>query len=75
MGPFHYLKGRTLKESPGAFPKKGSLSILAIRKITCTPSGPQNKFGLKSGPQNKFGLKSGRKINLERKTGSKINLV
>jgi len=41
----------------GAFPKKGSLSILAIRKITFTKSGPQNKFGTKKRPQNEFGTK------------------
>jgi len=27
-----------------------TLSILAIRKITGIPSGPQNKFGTKNGP-------------------------
>ncbi|RKZ51820.1 MAG: hypothetical protein DRR16_07325 [Candidatus Parabeggiatoa sp. nov. 3] len=41
----------------GAFPKKWSLSILAIRKITFTKSGPQNKFGTKRGTQNEFGTK------------------
>ncbi|RKZ56703.1 MAG: hypothetical protein DRQ99_28075, partial [Candidatus Parabeggiatoa sp. nov. 3] len=53
----------------GAFPKKGSLSILAIRKITCIPSGPQNKFGTKSGPQNKFCIPSGPQNKFGTKNG------
>ena len=69
----------------GAFPKKGSLSILAIRKITFTKSGPQNEFGTKSGPQNEFGTKSGpqnefctpssRKMNFALQAGRKIYFV
>ena len=53
----------------GAFPKKGSLSILAIRKITFTKSGPQNEFGTKSGPQNEFGTKSGPQNEFGTKSG------
>jgi hypothetical protein len=42
----------------GAFPKKGSLLILGISKITFTKSGPQNKFCTPSYRKINFALQA-----------------
>jgi len=53
----------------GAFPKKGSLSILAIRKIIFTKSGPQNEFFTKKRQQNEFFTKKRQQNEFFTKSG------